>query len=236
MKKLYDKEPVWFAVIWIIVYVLAFGNADSLSEAIGFPKLLTCIVGFVLSVVLFLFIRRNKLMEYYGLCGLKNKNLLFLIPMAVITSVNFWSGVTCNYGALETLLFILSMCFVGFLEELIFRGLLFKAMCKTNLTTAVIVSSLTFGAGHIVNLLLGEPVFETALQLVYASAIGFFFTAVFLRTGSLLPCIVSHILVNATSAFARSPSPAGQLITALVQTLLGLVGGLWLLHKKPRTE
>lgn len=232
MKKLYDKEPVWFAVIWIVVYVLAFGNADSLSEAIGIPKLITCIVGAVLSLVLYLFICKHQLCAYYGLCGLKNKSRLFLIPMAVITSVNFWNGVTCNYGSLETLLFILSMCFVGFLEELIFRGLLFKAMSKEHLTAAIIVSSVTFGAGHIVNLLLGAPVFETVLQLVYASAIGFFFTAVFHKTGSLLPCIVSHILVNATSAFAVSPTPAGQLVIALIQTALGLGGGLLILRKK----
>lgn len=234
MKKLLDKDPVWFAVAWIAVYVLAFGNADSLSQAIGAPKLLTCIVGAGLSLILYLFIRRHKLLGYYGLCPLNcgRKKLLFLIPMAAITSVNFWNGVTCNYGALETALYILSMCFVGFLEEVIFRGLLFKAMSKTNLTAAIIVSSLTFGAGHIVNLLLGEPVFETVLQLVYASAIGFFFTAVFHTTGSILPCIASHILVNATSAFAVSPTPAGQLVMALIQTVLGVTGGLWLLRKK----
>ena len=232
MKKLYDKDPVWFAVVWIIVYVLAFGNADNLSEAIGIPKLLTCIVGLALSIVLFLFISRNDLTEYYGLCGLKSKKLLFLIPMAAITSVNFWNGVTLNYGTLETVLFILSMCFVGFLEEVIFRGLLFKAMSKSSLLAAIIVSSLTFGAGHIVNLLMGAPVLETLLQLVYASAIGFFFTAVFIKTGSILPCIISHIIVNATSAFALTPSVTGLVLIALLQTVLGVTGGLWLLRKK----
>ncbi|MBO5078096.1 MAG: CPBP family intramembrane metalloprotease, partial [Oscillospiraceae bacterium] len=69
-------------------------------------------------------------------------------------------------------------------------------------------------------------------QLVYASAIGFFFTAVFIKTGSILPCIISHIIVNATSAFALTPSVTGLVLIALLQTVLGVTGGLWLLRKK----
>ena len=51
MKRFFDKQPIWFAVVWIAVYVLAFSNADSLSETLGIPKLLTCIVGAVLTAV-----------------------------------------------------------------------------------------------------------------------------------------------------------------------------------------
>ncbi len=48
MKKLFDKDEIWFAVVWIVVYVIGFANADSLSESIGIPKLLTVLFGFVL--------------------------------------------------------------------------------------------------------------------------------------------------------------------------------------------
>lgn len=50
MKKFFDKQPVWFAVIWIIVYVLAFGNADTISKSLGVPKVMTAMVGLVLTV------------------------------------------------------------------------------------------------------------------------------------------------------------------------------------------
>ena len=52
---------------------------------------------------------------------------------------------------------MVSMLFVGVLEEVIFRGLLFLAMAKDSMKAAVIVSSVTFGMGHIVNLLSGAP-------------------------------------------------------------------------------
>lgn len=237
MKKFFDKDEVWFAVVWILIYVIGFANADSLSESMGIPKLLTVLFGLLLAAVLLGFIRKHRLSRYFGLCVPKNvrKVYLYYLPLILISSVNFWCGVTIRATFLEILLYILSMCLVGLLEELIFRGLLFKGMCKSNITAAIIVSSLTFGFGHIVNLLLGEPVFETLLQLVYASAIGFCYTALFHVSGSILPCILSHAFVNSTSIFAIEPSPAANIGITIVQTVLGVGYGLWLLRRSKRT-
>ena len=234
MKKLYQKDEIWFAVLWIAVYVLGFGNADSLSEAIGIPKLLTVVVGLVLALVLWSFLRKNGLEATYGLCAFRGnyRHFLFFLPLIAISSVNFWFGLSVSHPPLEIALYILSMCLVGLLEELIFRGLLFRGMCKDNVTVAIIVSSLTFGVGHIVNLLLGAPLLETLLQLVYASAIGFCYTAIFYAGGSLVPCILSHIFVNATSIFAAEPTVPQQILATVIQTALGLGYGLWLLRRK----
>ena len=73
--------------------------------------------------------------------------------------------------------------------------------------------------------------FDTLLQLVYASAIGFCYTALFHVSGSILPCILSHAFVNSTSIFAIEPSPAGNIVITIVQTILGVGYGLWLLRK-----
>ena len=232
MKKLFEKDEVWFAVVWIIVYVAGFGNADLLSESIGIPKLVTCLLGLVLTVVLIGFIRKNSLCAYLGLSPVTGgyRRCLYFIPLVIISSVNLWNGVQINCSFSETVLYIISMCFVGFLEEIIFRGLLFKGMCRSSVPFAIGFSSIAFGMGHIVNLLLDAPLVDTLLQLVYASAIGFCYTAVFFVSGSLLPCILSHAVVNSLSIFAIEPSTRGQLIIAIVQTLLSTGYGIWLLH------
>ena len=95
------------------------------------------------------------------------------------------------------------MLFVGLVEELIFRGLLFCAIEKTNPKTAITVSSLTFGIGHVVNLFnnLGGNLVPNICQVLYAIAIGFLFVVIFYRGGSLIPCIVTHSLFNAFSLF-----------------------------------
>jgi len=233
LKKLFAKDEVWFAVVWIIIYVVGFANADAISESMGYPKLLTIIIGVILNVIIVKFIRDNGLAEYYGLRKLRvsYKKYLYFIPLILISSVNFWNGVTIQTTVIETILYILSMCFVGILEEIIFRGFLFKGMCKSNVTMAIVVSSLTFGMGHIVNLLLGEPVIDTLLQLVYASAIGFCFTVIFYVSGSIYPCIISHIVVNTTSVFAIEPDARKQVIITIIQAILSVGYGGYLLYQ-----
>lgn len=235
MKKLFDKNEVTFAIVWIVIYVLAFGNADSISESMGMPKLLTVPVGLVLTLLLLGFVRKHGLWDYFGLCRFKGsmKSFLCFVPLILISSVNLWNGLGMNYSVAVSVLSVLSMCFVGFLEELIFRGFLFKAMCLSGLRSALIVSSLTFGAGHIVNLFMGAPLFETLLQLVYASAIGFCYTAIFHVGGSIIPCIISHAFINSLSTFAIEPEHEVQLVIALVQTVLSVGYGLWLMKKRP---
>ena len=234
MKSIYRKDPIWFAVLWIVIYVAGFGIADGISESIGMPNLITAILGLVLSIILLSFIYSEKLGEYYGLCRMKVRaaDFTYFIPLIVISSVNLWFGLRNNYSVVTAVLSVISMCFVALLEEIIFRGLLFKAMCRDNIKTAVIVSSLTFGFGHIVNLLLGAPLLETVLQLVYASAVGFCYTAIFLAGGSIVPCIISHAAVNSLSIFAAEPSNIWLVIIAVVQTVISTAYGIWLLQRK----
>lgn len=234
MKKLFQKEEILFAVLWIVIYVLGFSNADMLSDAIGIPKLITVIVGAVISVILLLFIKRNDLRGYFGLCPARvaPKKVLYWLPLAAISSVNLLCGLVLPQDILAAILGVICMCFVGFLEELIFRGFLFKAMCKTNVKTAILVSSLTFGVGHAINLLMGAPLLETLLQLLYATAVGFCYTAIFYVSGSILPCILSHAVVNSLSVFVGTPTPLNLIVTAVLQIVLGVGYGLWLLRQK----
>ena len=147
MKKLFEKSEIWFAVMWIIIYVVGFSTADSISESIGIPKFVTAIFALAMSAVLFFFVKTNNLMAYFGLCRVEgsSRKYLYFLPVLLISSVNFWNGVTCKASMLEVLLFVISMLCVGFLEELIFRGFLFKAMSRDGIKAAIIVSSVTFG-------------------------------------------------------------------------------------------
>ena len=234
LKKFFDKNEILFAIIWIAVYVLGFGNADMLSESLGFPKLITVIFGVLLSVILLLFIKTNGLFGYFGLCRpeKKPKDFLFYIPLLFVSTASIWSGFSFEIKPLTAVLSVLSMCFVGFLEELIFRGMLFTGMAKNGIKSAIIVSSLTFGVGHIVNLLMGAPVFETFLQLVYASAAGFCYTAIFYYGKSIVPCVLSHVLINSLSVFGAEGTTMEMIIISAVQTAINIGYGIYILKKK----
>ena len=65
-----------------------------------------------------------------------------------------------------------------------------------------------------------------AILLLFAGL----FTAVFHVGGSILPCIAAHILVNASSIFAVEPGLGGRVVMALVQSVVAVVCGVWILR------
>ena len=236
MKKLYQKNELTFAILWIVAYVVLFSLADGLSEATGIPKLFTLFLGIAMACVLIGFIATNGLKDYYGLCRVRGsmKSYLYFLPLIFISTCNLWNGLTMPENLLKALPAALTMAIAGLLEELIFRGLLFKAMCKENQKAAIIVGSLTFGMGHIVNLLSGAPLPDTLLQIAYATAIGYLFIVIFLKSGSIVPCIIAHCVINGTSAFGRSAGTWGDILSALALVIIPVGYALWLNRKGGR--
>lgn len=228
MKRLYDKSRIWFAVAWIVAYCVLMSVGDALSSMIGVEKSVTFAIGIALSFVLLFFLKKNELFAEYGLCKPKAsaKSMLFYIPIFVMLTANLWYGVTANYGFLESVLYILTMFCVGFLEEIIFRGLLFEAMKKDSIKAAIVVSSITFGIGHIINLINGSgaELLPNLLQVIYATAAGFMFVMMYYKSGSMIVCIVAHGLFNALSAFANEAN-ATQEMRILTAILLAVITG-----------
>ncbi len=233
MTKLYEKNKLTFALVWIGCYVVLASLADSLSQALGTEKLITAPVLAVMTAVLYFWMRNQNLKGEFGLCKFQGKlsDYLWFAPLILLLTVNLWHGVRMNYSPLETALYIASMLLVGFLEEVIFRGLLFKAMYPDGIKSAFIVSSLTFGIGHIVNLLNGAELLPTLLQVCYAVAIGFLFTLIFYKGKSLWPCILTHSIFNSLSAFSVEPDTTGRIVTAAVLCVIPIAYALWVLMK-----
>ena len=233
MKKLYEKSELWFALAWIIGYVVLASTGDNISAGLGIDKIVTLPILIAMSLSLYFFVRKNGLTEKYGLCRpkLPAGKMLYYIPLLVLLTANLWYGVALNMLPLETVLYVLSMFCVGFLEELIFRGLLFQAMAKDGVKSAIIVSSVTFGIGHIVNLVNGSGAerLPNLLQVLYAVAIGFAFVMIYCRTKSLMPCIIVHSVFNGLSAFANEAvmTPQRQIISGI---LLAVIAGGYALY------
>ena len=98
---------------------------------------------------------------------------------------------------------MLTMLEVGFIEEILFRGFLFKTIEKDDQKTAIIITSLTFGIGHIVNLLNGANFIPTLIQIIYSVSVGYLFVKILIKTKSLWPCIITHSLLNVLSIFSN---------------------------------
>ena len=218
METFRQKSPLGFALMWISIYVVSLSLADGFSESLGMAKVLTAPLCLGLSAGLFLWLKKEGLLRRFGLCPMEGtaREYLYFLPLGALVSVNLWWGVRLNMSAVETVLYVISMLCVGFLEEIIFRGFLFDAMKKDSIPWAVAVSGVTFGLGHIVNLLNGAQMLPTLLQILYAAAAGILFAVIFYKSGSLLPCILTHSAINSLSAFSNE-----QAMTSLDRVVSG---------------
>ncbi len=236
MNNLYEKNKLRFALTWIISYVVGASCADELSKLINAEKSITVVFLAIMSAIAIAWMKKNNLFCVCGLCKAKIKasKLLCYIPLIIIASCNLWFGVMVNYRWHIAVFYILSMLLVSFLEEIIFRGFLFNAMAQNNLKSAIIVSSVTFGIGHFVNLINGSgaQLIPNICQVISAIAVGFLFVALFYKTKSLWHCIITHGVLNSLSVFAVNISNIKQIILSAVISVLALVYGLFILKIK----
>ena len=196
------KGEITFAILWIVIYVVVKGT---LKNNFGLDSLWHLLGLIVISAVMYLFVKKNGFMEKYGLAGwAKNSGaMLWFLPLWIISACNIFSGYLPDYPVPGLIYAAVSMAVIGFVEELLFRGFLFKAILKDgSVKTAVIISSLTFGIGHIMNLFVGQDLIETLNQVVFAVAIGFVFTMAYYKSGSLLPVILANSIIDVSSVFA----------------------------------
>lgn len=221
MKKLYEKNELLFAILWIIAYCVGAGTVRG-NFGDESPWMTLTLAAF--AVVIFVFVKASRLEERYGLCKWQGKaaDYWFFIPLFILMTGNLWSGFGMEYGGTAQIFAAVSMFLIGFVEEMIFRGFLFRILLKKDpAPVAVSISAITFGIGHIVNLFTGKATFETVIQIVFAIAWGFLFTFVFYKSGSLVVCIIVHGLVDVFSKF--STQSENDALTVLTYVYIGSV-------------
>ncbi len=233
MKKLYEKSEITFAILVIAIYVLSMGSLRNLGD--DSPFMMLGLI--VLSGAMYLFVRKNGLTEKYGLAAWagNTRAMLWFIPLWIIAGCNLWGGAAVKYPFPGQLFAIVSMALVGFAEELIFRGFLFKAMLKDgSAAAAIVVSSVTFGLGHILNIFTGHDLGPTLLQVVFAIAVGFVLTMSFYKSGSLLPGILMHSLTDVLSLFSQESASAA--VNGLAHGCVLLLSAAYCLYLSKRVE
>ena len=233
MKKLHSKNEIAFALVWIGLYVVVMNIAlqfcdgfDNLANKTATQVLVPVICILVLSAAATGWIVKNGLAETYGLRRFQGslKSYLWFLPLILMSCINLKNGLTLPAPLPVAILMAINLAVGGYVEEIIFRGFLFRAMAKENLRSAIIVSAITFGVGHIVNVFNTADIFGVLLQVGYAIVIGFLYTIIAYKGGSLWPCIASHMFVNFSSVFAREQGIFTNLVAAIFgQASPGLV-------------
>lgn len=224
--------------IWLVIYSLVSNISISISEAIHIPNSITSVAYILLCAAILFTLYKRKKLDYYGFNSLKElnaKNLLYYIPFIAVASVNLWTGIHINDTTLQIILITICMICVAFIEEVIFRAFLMKALKNKSSKLAIIVSGSLFGIIHLLNIFTGADLVSTLFQVSYAMAFGFMCAAFFYKTDNIIPCIICHAVGNALDIFLPTDiSAAKQFVGCAAIIVFGSSYAVYLLTTKKK--
>lgn len=231
MKPIRPKNELSLALVWIGTYCLIQWLAHPLNRLLGVGFSASAALDLGLGLGLLGWLKRRELLKHCGLCRpvLPARRFLYYLPLLLLAASNLWGAAVPELLWAELFFRSLLMLLVGFWEEVLFRGLLFRALEPFGRRRAMVLSSLSFGLGHLMNLS-GDGAALALLQTAGALALGLLFVLVLDRSGSLLPCILTHGAINVLSAFAP---PAGSLLPYLFLLAVSVLYGLFLARTLP---
>lgn len=231
------KAKISGAILWIIVYFLGMPISRKLFGLLGITDWASTIYRMVFVLILFLYMQRKKALSYYGIRSLKeldSKALLYYIPFGLMGIANFISGVDTSLSWEQILLGSITALCVGFIEEILFRGFLFKALLEKGKTIAIVISSLAFGFMHIINLTGGADIVVTLMQVIGSSAFGFACAVFICKTKNIVPCIICHEIINTTGSLVRENANIDIVLYGM-WGVISLAYGIYLLKMDKRT-
>ncbi len=202
MFQLYKDKAVLHSLVWLMIYLLLNTITGNFAGSLGLePYLVSSLPNLLLSVVCLYYLRRSNIAAEIGLLTKsteKSKTMLFYFPLLIIPFLNLFYGINTELSSMQILAILSMYIGVGFMEEIIFRGLMFKALSqKWNHYAVVLLIGLTFAFGHAVSIVaIDQSVGDTVLQIINAFVVGFLFTIVVIASGNLTICVITHVLYN----------------------------------------
>lgn len=191
-----ERRPVLFGFAMLMSLFVLYGLTQLLMGSLS-GKLSPDVLNVLASAVVSLgFAVLTTAMGWWREAGFRaprswrDLRVLWLPALAV---VSIYRGVHVGTTS-EVLLLVAAAVLTGFLEEVIWRGLVMRALLPSGVNRAVLLSSVLFAAMHLSRLLGGAALSDTLVQLVIATTTGIFMAAITLRTGSIWPGILYHTL------------------------------------------
>ena len=138
---------------------------------------------------------KRKWHQYFFLTSNKNKFVSPLIFVLCIILIGTKGLNTESFSNLIVML-IMQLFVVAFIEETVFRGIILRMLLAKGPFTAVCVSSFLFSVTHALQLLGGQSLEDTVIQIIYALLVGLVLSLLILDGQSIIITILFHGLNN----------------------------------------
>jgi membrane protease YdiL (CAAX protease family) len=244
-KRFWERGGWWRSLLVVVGYYvlwqllsLALGPiiaaVDTSNEAVavlvsyGLPIALGCVILVVFALT------TGWLRELFGKQPIRGRGWMWIaVVVTVLFNVLHFAGIDyAQAGGGLVAAWVVSSLFVGFAEEFLTRGLVVNLMRKAGYREIVVavVSAALFAALHAGNLLSGQSVLATGLQLLYTFAFGICMYLALRVTGNLIwPILIHGTTDSATFLFTGNPAPGAISALAAQGNIVVILTGLILL-------
>jgi len=219
-----------------IIVFIAGGSAYASIAELTHP--LAPFLGFVpiaAFLALYLTVKRRWSTFYFsGAGGWSAKQWLGYAPLLLVLIVLSIANQGFKEESASYFVYMLlsQILLVGFVEEMLFRGVMLKVLMPKGKTFAVAVTSFFFGVTHALQALGGQSLEDTALQIVYAFLIGGILALLVANNGAIWLAILFHGIHNFLNFAGNTPDTSLYDYGVIVILALHL---LWLIRKNKRT-
>lgn len=206
-----EKRNIYFYFITMIVVFTAVSLlCDVLPVLIarninyskyGSELLVEMLFALVILIIMLLFknsyVFTEKKMKFWD-------SVLLGIPMLILIGINLYgSAPSLNNVNMSNLFNLLLLCvFIGIAEEFLCRGWLQNEFIerfgdnKKHIILSIVFSSLIFGFMHLSNILVGQSLFQTIMQIIQATSIGILFGSIYYKSKNIWSVIFLHGLYD----------------------------------------
>ncbi|GAA5083987.1 hypothetical protein GCM10025760_01240 [Microbacterium yannicii] len=206
-KRFWERGGWWRALILVVGYFVLYQGAGLAlapiapsiddTESAGYVLFFVALPIFIGGVILVLFaLSVGWLRELFGPQPIRGRGWMW-IAVAVVLLFNVLRFATVDYAELDfgyVAAWLLAGLCIGFAEEVLTRGYVVNLMRKAGHPeiAVALVSAALFSVLHASNLLTGQSLFATLLQLLYTFAFGICMYLTLRVTGNLIWPILLH--------------------------------------------
>lgn len=193
-----QKRPVLTVVIIevLLTFALIAAGAYVTMNELDYSPALFAFIPIAAALILYMSLKRK-----WGYLGFRPLSTIpagswkYYAPLLIILLIILLKGFQ-DISISEVMYYLALTLLVGFVEETLYRGLIFKTLLAKGVKTAVITSSILFSVTHMLNAIGGQGTAETVLQVIYALLIGAVLVLLMLKNNNILPLMLFHFIHN----------------------------------------
>ncbi|TYP68077.1 CPBP family intramembrane glutamic endopeptidase [Paenibacillus methanolicus] len=180
----------------LLIAMTAAGAYATIKELSYTSPVLIAFIPIALALMAYMSLRRQwGRYGFRSLRGMTSSGWRYYAPLALVCAVLCFQGFE-SLTVAKVAFFLFFTLLVAFVEETVYRGLILNILLPKGAVTAVVASSVLFSITHMLNLLSGQSIGQTILQLAYSLLVGLALALLMVKDRLIWPLILFHFVHN----------------------------------------